>query len=206
MRTFGEAYERAHPPGPTDRVSTAAVAVHLRDRLRPPQRSIRGPRAPNARRGCHGRRIRRRLPRRRTPPHPGASGSSRGTARAEVSPPPRSPRSPPRVGRSPLPASPTRADRPERSRSSPASPRAPRSHSTRTLSRSDAAEIPRRASVDEYTLTYHARLSRSGDQWLLTDFDSTNGTKLGGERVTKPVTVPLYTPVTIGTTTFELRP
>ncbi|SJN11639.1 hypothetical protein FM113_12585 [Leucobacter sp. 7(1)] len=60
--------------------------------------------------------------------------------------------------------------------------------------------------VDEYTSTYHARLSRSGDQWLLTDLDSTNGTKLGGERVTKPVIVPLYTPVTIGTTTFELRP
>lgn len=60
--------------------------------------------------------------------------------------------------------------------------------------------------VDEYTSTYHARLSRSGDQWLLTDLDSTNGTKLGGERVTKPAIVPLYTPVTIGTTTFELRP
>ncbi|KAM9862104.1 FHA domain-containing protein [Leucobacter sp. BZR 635] len=60
--------------------------------------------------------------------------------------------------------------------------------------------------VDEYTSTYHARLARSGDEWLLTDLDSTNGTLLNGEKVRKPVTVPHFTPVTIGTTTFELRP
>ena len=60
--------------------------------------------------------------------------------------------------------------------------------------------------VDEYTSTYHARLGRQGDQWILTDLDSTNGTRLDGNRVSKPVTVPLFTPVTIGTTTFELRP
>lgn len=60
--------------------------------------------------------------------------------------------------------------------------------------------------VDEYTSTYHARLSRNGGQWILTDLDSTNGTKLDGQRVTKPTPVPLFTPVTIGTTTFELRP
>ena len=60
--------------------------------------------------------------------------------------------------------------------------------------------------VDEYTSTYHARLARSGDTWTLTDLDSTNGTRLGGERVRKSVPVPLFTPVTIGQTTFELRP
>lgn len=60
--------------------------------------------------------------------------------------------------------------------------------------------------VDEYTSTYHARLSRNGDDWTLTDLDSTNGTKLNGERVTRPIRVPVGTPVTIGTTTFELRP
>ncbi|MGK0715376.1 FHA domain-containing protein FhaB/FipA [Leucobacter sp. W1153] len=60
--------------------------------------------------------------------------------------------------------------------------------------------------VDEYTSTYHARLARNGDQWLLTDLDSTNGTKLDGTRVTGTVTVPVFTPITIGTTTFELRP
>lgn len=60
--------------------------------------------------------------------------------------------------------------------------------------------------VDEYTSTYHARLARTGDHWTLTDLDSTNGTKLDGVKVTKPVKVPLFTPITIGTTTFELRP
>ncbi|MBL3685375.1 FHA domain-containing protein [Leucobacter zeae] len=60
--------------------------------------------------------------------------------------------------------------------------------------------------VDEYTSTYHARLARSGEQWILTDLDSTNGTRLDGVKVTKPVAVPPFTPVTIGTTTFELRP
>jgi len=60
--------------------------------------------------------------------------------------------------------------------------------------------------VDEYTSTYHARLSRNGEQWILTDLDSTNGTRLNGQRISSPVTVPPFTPVTIGTTTFELRP
>ena len=60
--------------------------------------------------------------------------------------------------------------------------------------------------VDEYTSTYHARLSRQGEQWLLTDLDSTNGTKVDGTRVNGTVMVHTFTPVTIGTTTFELRP
>lgn len=62
------------------------------------------------------------------------------------------------------------------------------------------------AIVDEYTSTYHAKLARNGDRWMLTDLDSTNGTKLDGNRVTGTVLVPTFTPVTIGTTTFELRP
>lgn len=62
------------------------------------------------------------------------------------------------------------------------------------------------AIVDEYTSTYHAKLARSGDRWLLTDLDSTNGTKVNGSRVTGTVLIPTFTPVTIGTTTFELRP
>lgn len=60
--------------------------------------------------------------------------------------------------------------------------------------------------VDEYTSTYHARLARSRDQWILTDLDSTNGTLLNGEKVRNSVPVPNFTPVTIGKTTFELRP
>jgi hypothetical protein len=60
--------------------------------------------------------------------------------------------------------------------------------------------------LDEYTSTHHARLTRSDGQWTLADLDSTNGTRMNGTRVTRPVAVPLYTPITIGTTTFELRP
>lgn len=60
--------------------------------------------------------------------------------------------------------------------------------------------------VDEYTSTYHARLARSRDQWVLTDLDSTNGTLLNGEKVRSSVPVPNFTPITIGKTTFELRP
>lgn len=60
--------------------------------------------------------------------------------------------------------------------------------------------------VDEYTSTRHASLAKTGSEWRLTDLDSTNGTKLDGVRVRGTVTVPPFTPVTIGTTTFELRP
>lgn len=60
--------------------------------------------------------------------------------------------------------------------------------------------------VDEYTSTYHARLARTGSEWILTDLDSTNGTRVNGEKIRRPVPVPTFTPVTIGQTTFELRP
>ncbi len=58
---------------------------------------------------------------------------------------------------------------------------------------------------DDYTSTHHARLLLWKDGWVVQDLDSTNGTFLDGTRVTLPTLVPLHTPVTIGTTTFELR-
>jgi pSer/pThr/pTyr-binding forkhead associated (FHA) protein len=58
---------------------------------------------------------------------------------------------------------------------------------------------------DDYTSTHHARLLLWKDGWVVQDLDSTNGTFLGGTRVTQPTPVPLNAPVTIGTTTFELR-
>jgi pSer/pThr/pTyr-binding forkhead associated (FHA) protein len=58
---------------------------------------------------------------------------------------------------------------------------------------------------DDYTSTHHARLLLWGDDWVLQDLDSTNGTFLGGVRVTVPTHVPLNTPIKIGTTSFELR-
>ena len=58
---------------------------------------------------------------------------------------------------------------------------------------------------DDYTSTHHARLMLWGENWVIQDLDSTNGTFLDGTRVTLPTAVPPGTPVTIGTTTFELR-
>ena len=60
--------------------------------------------------------------------------------------------------------------------------------------------------LDEYTSTYHAKLFRNGSQWMITDLDSTNGTKVNGSKITGTVPLTAFTPVTIGTTTFELRP
>ena len=58
---------------------------------------------------------------------------------------------------------------------------------------------------DDYTSTHHARLMLWGEKWMIQDLDSTNGTFLDGKRVSIPTPVPLGTPVSIGTTTFELR-
>ncbi|MEO7006853.1 MAG: FHA domain-containing protein [Terrimesophilobacter sp.] len=58
---------------------------------------------------------------------------------------------------------------------------------------------------DDYTSTHHARLLLWGEDWVLQDLDSTNGTFLDGVRVTIPTHVPLNTPIKIGATSFELR-
>ncbi|GAB6859861.1 FHA domain-containing protein FhaB/FipA [Microbacterium xylanilyticum] len=58
---------------------------------------------------------------------------------------------------------------------------------------------------DDYTSSHHARLMLWGDQWMLQDLDSTNGTFLDGQRVGAPVAVPVGAPIKVGATTFELR-
>lgn len=58
---------------------------------------------------------------------------------------------------------------------------------------------------DDYTSTHHARLMLWGDEWVIQDLDSTNGTFLDGRRVAAPTPVPLGATVKIGTTSFELR-
>lgn len=71
-----------------------------------------------------------------------------------------------------------------------------------TIGRSSESDLVIR---DDYTSTHHARLLLGTAGWLVEDLDSTNGTTLDGRRVTDQTPVPLNTPVTIGTTTFELR-
>ncbi|MBT4909746.1 MAG: FHA domain-containing protein [Microbacteriaceae bacterium] len=58
---------------------------------------------------------------------------------------------------------------------------------------------------DDVISTHHARLMLWNDQWMIQDLDSTNGTFVDGKRVGIPTPVPLNTPITVGTTTFELR-
>jgi pSer/pThr/pTyr-binding forkhead associated (FHA) protein len=58
---------------------------------------------------------------------------------------------------------------------------------------------------DDYTSTNHARLILGAKGWMIEDLNSTNGTKLRSSKVKAQTFVPLNTPVTIGTTTFELR-
>ena len=59
--------------------------------------------------------------------------------------------------------------------------------------------------LDDYTSTHHARLLLWGDEWVIQDLDSTNGTFLDGKRVTAPTPIPVNTPVKVGQTSFELR-
>jgi len=58
---------------------------------------------------------------------------------------------------------------------------------------------------DDYTSSHHARLVLWGEQWMLQDLDSTNGTWHDGQRVAAPVAVKIGAPIKVGATTFELR-
>ncbi|BDV29363.1 FHA domain-containing protein [Microbacterium terricola] len=58
---------------------------------------------------------------------------------------------------------------------------------------------------DDYTSSHHARLVLWGEQWMLQDLGSTNGTWHDGTRVSTPVPVAVGAPIKVGATTFELR-
>lgn len=58
---------------------------------------------------------------------------------------------------------------------------------------------------DDYTSSHHARLVLWGDQWMIQDLDSTNGTWHDGARVSAPMPVSIGAPIKVGATTFELR-
>ncbi|GGH44554.1 FHA domain-containing protein FhaB/FipA [Microbacterium album] len=75
---------------------------------------------------------------------------------------------------------------------------------TLTIGRSSEAGLVIR---DDYTSSQHARLVLRGDQWMLQDLDSTNGTFHDGQRVasSSPVAVRVGAPIKVGATTFELR-
>jgi pSer/pThr/pTyr-binding forkhead associated (FHA) protein len=58
---------------------------------------------------------------------------------------------------------------------------------------------------DDYTSSHHARLVLWGEQWMIQDLDSTNGTWHDGARVSAPAPVLVGAPIKVGATTFELR-
>jgi pSer/pThr/pTyr-binding forkhead associated (FHA) protein len=58
---------------------------------------------------------------------------------------------------------------------------------------------------DDYTSSHHARLVLWGEQWMIQDLDSTNGTWHDGVRVAAPAPVTVGAPIKVGATTFELR-
>ncbi|HKT56832.1 MAG TPA: FHA domain-containing protein [Microbacterium sp.] len=58
---------------------------------------------------------------------------------------------------------------------------------------------------DDYTSSHHARLVLWGEQWMIQDLDSTNGTWHDGVRVSAPTPVTIGAPIKVGATTFELR-
>lgn len=58
---------------------------------------------------------------------------------------------------------------------------------------------------DDYSSSRHARIFPSGDQWVLEDLGSTNGTFIGNQRVSAPTPLSLGTQVRIGQSVVELQ-
>jgi len=58
--------------------------------------------------------------------------------------------------------------------------------------------------ADDYASSRHARLFPQNGEWIVEDLGSTNGTFLGGRKVTAPTPVPPGVPVKVGKTVLEL--
>ena len=60
---------------------------------------------------------------------------------------------------------------------------------------------------DEFVSSHHARVYRdpSSGRWAIEDLNSTNGTVVNQQRISRPTILPARVPVRIGATTFELR-
>jgi hypothetical protein len=71
-----------------------------------------------------------------------------------------------------------------------------------TIGRADDSTI---VLSDDYVSTRHARLVPRGEEWLVEDLGSTNGTYLDRQRVTAPTPVAIGVPIRVGKTVMELR-
>lgn len=59
---------------------------------------------------------------------------------------------------------------------------------------------------DDYASGKHARLFPQGSRWFLEDLGSTNGTFVGGSRLTRAVPIEPGSDFRVGRTTMQLRP
>lgn len=73
--------------------------------------------------------------------------------------------------------------------------RVPLNHDVITLGRAPGNDI---VVPNEEVSRYHARLTRQGDQWVLQDLESRNGTFVNGQRITAPVVLAAGSQVTLG--------
>jgi hypothetical protein len=71
-----------------------------------------------------------------------------------------------------------------------------------TLGRADDSTL---VLTDDYASSRHARLVPGDGSWTVEDLGSTNGTYLGGSKVTRPTPVPIGQQIRIGKTVLELR-
>ena len=71
-----------------------------------------------------------------------------------------------------------------------------------TVGRSPGCGVP--TTYDVYSSTLHARLFRRGDQLWVEDLESTNGTFVNSERITKPVRLGKGDLLQVGSTVFEV--
>ena len=71
-----------------------------------------------------------------------------------------------------------------------------------TLGRADDSTL---VLTDDYASNRHARLVPGDGAWTVEDLGSTNGTYLGGTKVSRPTPVPLGAQIRIGKTVLELR-
>lgn len=59
--------------------------------------------------------------------------------------------------------------------------------------------------VDDYLSSVHCRLVPRGQDWLIEDLTSTNGSYLGGARINQATPVPVGVPIRVGITLLELQ-
>lgn len=59
---------------------------------------------------------------------------------------------------------------------------------------------------DDYASGHHARLFPQGSRWFLEDLGSTNGTFVGGNRLTRATPIEPGTDFRVGRTSMQLRP